>query len=150
MNMRKPHDAHFECRQVGEILTRVGDKWTMQVVVVLRDGPRRFNDLKRQVDGISQQMLTRTLKILERDGMIERTVRGTSPPQVDYALTALGRSLAEPVRQLAQWALAQLQTVHDNRLRYDAKHEASASNGHALQIVTKREVSKVRIGTRVS
>ena len=59
-------------------------------------------------------------KMLERDGMVERTVRATSPPQVDYVLTELGRSLSEPVRQLAQWALAHLQTVHDHRLRYDA------------------------------
>ncbi len=120
MGMSKSLDAHSDCRRVSEILNRVGDKWTMQVVVVLRDQPRRFNDLKRQLDGISQQMLTRTLKMLERDGMVERSVRGTSPPQVDYTLTALGRSLSEPVRQLAQWALAHLETVHDNRLRYDA------------------------------
>jgi DNA-binding HxlR family transcriptional regulator len=120
MNVSKPRDAHADCRQVSEILNRVGDKWTMQVVVVLRDQPQRFNDLKRRVDGISQQMLTRTLKMLERDGMVERTVRGTSPPQVDYALTTLGQSLSEPVRQLAQWTLAHLASIHDNRLRYDA------------------------------
>ena len=120
MDMSESPAVHANCRQVGEILNRVGDKWTMQVVVALRDRPRRFNDLKRQVDGISQQMLTRTLKMLERDGMVERTVRATSPPQVDYVLTELGRSLSEPVRQLAQWALAHLQTVHDHRLRYDA------------------------------
>jgi DNA-binding HxlR family transcriptional regulator len=92
----------------------------MQVVVALRYQPRRFNDIKRQVGGISQQMLTRTLKTLERDGMVERTVRASTPPQVDYALTALGRSLSEPVRQLAQWARAHLASIHDNRLRYDA------------------------------
>ena len=92
----------------------------MQVVASLRDQPRHFNDLKRQVEGISQQMLTRTLKMLERDGMVERTVRDTTPPQVEYALTALGRSLSEPVRRLAQWALAHLDTVDENRARYDA------------------------------
>lgn len=111
------------CRRVSEILNRVGDKWSMQVIVVLRDGPRRFNDLRRQVAGISQQMLTRTLKVLERDGVVERTVRATSPPQVDYALTPFGRSLAEPVRQLAMWALANLDTLYDNRARYDAANE---------------------------
>lgn len=121
MDMSKP-EVIADCRHVGEILNRIGDKWTMQVVVVLRDRdePLRFNDLKRQVDRISQQMLTRTLKMLERDGLVVRTVRGTSPPQVDYALTPFGRSLAEPVRQLAQWALANLATFHDNRSRYDA------------------------------
>jgi DNA-binding HxlR family transcriptional regulator len=111
--------ASADCHGVSEILNRVGDKWTMQVVVALRDRPRRFNDLKRQVAGISQQMLTRTLKMLERDGMVERTVCSTTPPQVEYALSELGRSLSEPVRQLAQWAGAHLATIHENRLRYD-------------------------------
>lgn len=92
----------------------------MQVVVGLRDQPRRFNELKRQVGGISQQMLTRTLKTLERDGMVERTVCPTTPPQVEYALTALGHSLSEPVRHLAQWARANIATIHDNRRRYDS------------------------------
>jgi DNA-binding HxlR family transcriptional regulator len=113
-------DAPSDCRGVSEILSRVGDRWTMQVVVALRDQPRRFNDIKRHVSGISQQMLTRTLKTLERDGMVERTVRATTPPQVDYALTALGRSLSEQVRQLALWARAHRTAIQDSRLRYDA------------------------------
>ena len=93
----------------------------MEVVVALRQQPRRFNAIRRQVGGISQQMLTRTLKTLEREGMVERSVRATTPPMVEYALTELGISLSEPVRQLAQWARVHLDTVHDNRLRYDAK-----------------------------
>ena len=121
MDMTATFDAHADCRRVSEILNRVGDKWTMQVVVVLREQPRRFNDLKRQVDGISQQMLTLTLKMLERDGMVERTVRATTPPQVEYALTGLGQSLSEPVRQLAHWAQSHLATIHEHRLRYDAR-----------------------------
>ncbi len=120
MDVPTPPDAQADCREVSEVLSRVGDKWTMQVVVALRDQPRRFNDLKRQVGDISQQMLTRTLKTLERDGMVARTVSATTPPQVEYALTPLGRSLSEPVRQLAQWARTYLPTIHDNRLRYDA------------------------------
>ncbi len=88
--------------------------------LALRERSRRLNELKRQVGGISQQMLTRTLKTLERDGMVERTVCPTTRPQVEYALTALGRSLSEPVRYLAQRARANLVTIHDNRLRYDA------------------------------
>ena len=120
MNVLTPLDVITDCRRVSEVLSRVGDKWTMQVVVTLREEPRRFNEIKRQVGGISQQMLTRTLKTLERDGMVKRTVRATTPPQVEYALTALGRSLSVPVRQLAQWARAHLATIHDNRLRYDA------------------------------
>lgn len=124
MDVSTPPDTR-DCRRVSEILNRVGDKWSMQVVVVLREQPRRFNDLRRQVNGISQQMLTRTLKVLERDGLVERTVRGTSPPQVDYALTEFGRSLAEPVRALAKWALANLEVLYDNRLRYDANNETN-------------------------
>jgi DNA-binding HxlR family transcriptional regulator len=113
--------ATGSCRQVSEVLNRVGDKWSVQVIVALRDQPRRFNDLRRQVGGISQQMLTRTLKVLERDGLVERTVRATSPPQVDYALTPFGQSLAEPVRELARWAIANLDTLYDNRTRYDTQ-----------------------------
>lgn len=108
-----------DCKGVSEILSRVGDKWTIQVVVVLRRGALRFNGLKRQVSGISQQMLTRTLKTLERDGMIERTVRPSTPPQVEYRLTPLGHSLSETVRQLADWAAENRGNIEDNRLRYD-------------------------------
>ena len=121
MDMTMPFDTHADCRRVSDILSRVGDKWTMQVVVSLRDQPMRFNALKRQVEGISQQMLTLTLKSLERDGMVERTVRDTKPPQVEYALTPLGRSLSEPVRQLAHWALSHLETIAEYRSRYDTK-----------------------------
>ncbi|MGF6243006.1 DNA-binding HxlR family transcriptional regulator [Paraburkholderia sp. GAS38] len=119
MDVTAPRDPPNDCRGVSEILTRVGDKWTIQVVVALREQPRRFNDIKRHVAGISQQMLTRTLKTLERDGMVVRTVRDTAPPQVDYALTELGLSLSEPVRQLARWARAHLASIQDHRLRYD-------------------------------
>jgi DNA-binding HxlR family transcriptional regulator len=123
MGMPTPPDNPEGCLGVSELLSRVGDKWTMQAVVALRDQPRRFNEIKRRVGGISQQMLTRTLKILERDGLVERSVRSTSPPQVDYVLTALGRSLSEPVRQLAEWAIANRAAIRDNRLRYDATAE---------------------------
>jgi DNA-binding HxlR family transcriptional regulator len=115
-----PVTAPTDCSGVGEILGRLGEKWTAQVVVALRDKPRRFNVIKRQVAGISQQMLTRTLKTLERDGMVERTVHGTTPPQVEYALTPLGRSLSEPMRQLALWARAHRELIRDNQLRYDS------------------------------
>lgn len=115
--------ATGSCRQVSEVLNRIGDKWSVQVIVALRDHPRRFNDLRRQVGGISQQMLTRTLKVLERDGLVDRTVRATSPPQVDYGLTPFGRSLSEPVRELARWAIANLVTLYDNRARYDTQND---------------------------
>lgn len=108
-----------DCQGVNEVLSRVGDKWTVQVVVMLRGRAYRFNDLKRGVAGISQQMLTRTLKSLERDGLVLRTVTPTTPPQVEYALTDLGRSLSERVRPLAEWARENLDTIHDHRQAYD-------------------------------
>ncbi len=116
-----PLIASNDCRQVGEILNKIGDKWTVLVVRSLRDRPRRFNDLKRQIGGISQQMLTRTLKTLERDGLLSRSVTPTTPPQVEYALTALGHSLSEPLRQIAHWATQHTAQIHENRTRYDAR-----------------------------
>lgn len=110
-----------DCRGVSEILSRVGDKWTIQVVVALRAGSQRFNGIKRSVGGISQQMLTRTLKTLERDGMVERTVHHNTPPQVAYTLTPLGHSLSETARHLADWAAAHQGVIEDNRLHYDAR-----------------------------
>ena len=110
-----------DCRAVSEILSRVGDKWTIQVVVALRAGSQRFNAIKRRVGGISQQMLTRTLKTLERDGMVERAVRHSTPPQVEYTLTPLGHSLSETARHLADWAAAHRGQIEDNRLHYDAR-----------------------------
>lgn len=124
MDMTAAPPPNADCRAVSELLNRVGDKWTVQVVVALRGQPRRFNELKRAVGGgLSQQMLTRTLKALERDGMVMRTVCATTPPQVEYALTDLGLSLAGPLRGLAEWAQAHIATIHDNRARYDAATE---------------------------
>lgn len=114
-----PH-ADASCRSVSELLGRVGDKWTVLVVKTLVEESCRFNVLKRRVGGISQQMLTRTLKQLERDGMVARTVRPTVPPQVEYALTGLGRSLAVPVLALAAWSFDHLPQIHANRANYDA------------------------------
>ncbi|WP_437573109.1 winged helix-turn-helix transcriptional regulator [Sorangium sp. So ce887] len=93
-----------DCIATREILNRVGDKWSVLVVVLLGDGTKRFNELKRAIDGISQRMLTSTLRGLERDGLVKRTVYPTNPPQVEYALTKLGRTLLDPVSVLAMWA----------------------------------------------
>ena len=92
-NLHVPED----CRAVSEVLARVGDKWTVLVVSTLGDGPKRFNELRRALGSISQRMLTLTLRGLERDGLVTRTVFPTIPPRVDYELTRLGRSLLEPV-----------------------------------------------------
>lgn len=113
-----PH-ANPDCRAVSELLSRVGDKWTVLIVKALVAKPCRFNELKREVGGISQQMLTRTLRTLERDGMVARKVHPTVPPSVEYDLTDLGRSLSVPVLALADWTLAHLPQIHANRAVYD-------------------------------
>ena len=115
------HPLHGDCGKVGQILARVGDKWTVLIVMLLGDGPRRFNEIKRMVGGISQRMLTLTLKGLERDGMVTRTVFPTIPPRVDYELTALGRSLSEPVMALGMWAQAHFAEIDAARSRFDQR-----------------------------
>src|SRR5881394_1663298 len=93
-----------DCRAVSEVLARVGDKWTVLVVTVLGEGPKRFNELRRALGSISQRMLTLTLRGLERDGLVTRTVFPSIPPHVEYELTRLGHSLLEPVSRLGLWA----------------------------------------------
>ena len=109
-----------ECRRVGEVLARIGDKWTMQVIAELGDGPVRYGELKRSIKGVSQRMLTLTLKNLERDGLVSRTVTPSVPPRVDYALTDLGRSMLAPVQALGDWAAAHIPQMDAARRRYDA------------------------------
>ena len=111
---------HSSCRRVTPVLNRVGDKWSMQVVMQLAGGPRRFTELKRALDGVSQRMLTLTLRGLERDGLISRHVTPTIPPRVDYELTELGISLREPVRALGAWALEHIDCIWAAQQRYDA------------------------------
>jgi DNA-binding HxlR family transcriptional regulator len=108
-----------ECAATREILNRVGDKWSVLIVVVLGEGPMRFNALKRTIDGISQRMLTATLRGLERDGLIQRTVYPTNPPQVDYELTRLGRTLLDPVTELATWAQGHRAEIQHARDAFD-------------------------------
>jgi len=105
---------------VSEVLARVGDKWTVLVVGVLGDGPKRFNELRRALGSISQRMLTLTLRGLERDGLVTRTMFPSIPPRVDYALTKLGRSLLEPVSGLGLWARQNRSAIDDARRRFDA------------------------------
>src|SRR3954452_911682 len=99
-----PH-ADGNCRAVASVLARVGDKWSVFVSKMLIDGPMRFNELKRTIGGISQRMLTLTLRGLERDGLVTRTMFPTIPPRVDYELTDLGRGLVGPLRALHEWAV---------------------------------------------
>lgn len=110
-----------DCRAVSEVLARVGDKWTVLVVSTLGDGPKRFNELRRALGSISQRMLTLTLRGLERDGLVSRTVFPTIPPRVDYELTDLGRSLLEPVSELGLWARRHREAIQKARVSFDAK-----------------------------
>ena len=121
-----PPNAHLEsdCRGVASILARVGDKWSVFVIMLLGGGPRRFNEIKRMVGGISQRMLTLTLRGLERDGLVTRTVFPTIPPRVDYELTDLGRGLWTPVEELGKWAQEHQVEIEDARTRFDRRNEA--------------------------
>ena len=96
--------SHADCHALAETLARIGDKWTVMVVGTLQDGPLRYNEIHRIVDGISQRMLTLTLKGLEQDGLVTRTMFPTIPPRVDYELTKLGRKLIVPLKALSKWA----------------------------------------------
>jgi DNA-binding HxlR family transcriptional regulator len=109
------------CGMVKEILSRLGDKWTVLAIAMLAEQPRRFNELRRSIGGVSQQMLTRTLRALERDGMVTRKVYPTVPPQVEYGLTKLGRSLAVPLMQLGTWVVDHLDEVEKQRATYDTQ-----------------------------
>jgi DNA-binding HxlR family transcriptional regulator len=115
-NLHVPED----CRAVSEVLARVGDKWTVLVVSALGEGPKRFNELRRALGSISQRMLTLTVRSLERDGLVTRTVFPTNPPRVDYELTELGRSLLEPVSALGTWARHNRPAIQQSRQRFDA------------------------------
>ncbi|KMS55223.1 HxlR family transcriptional regulator [Novosphingobium barchaimii LL02] len=118
------HDpASKDCRLVGDILSRVGDKWSMLVVMTLLDGALHFNELKRAIQGVSQQMLSRTVRALERDGLVARTVHVGVPVRVEYALSDLGRSLSGPVKALSTWAVENGKAIEGSRKVYDGLHD---------------------------
>ena len=117
---REP-DQHGECRAFGQVLDRIGDKWTVMVVGALSKGPIRFNALLRLIGGVSHRMLTLTLRALERDGLITRTAYATIPPKVEYELTKLGRSLMEPLESLALWGQKHRPAMEAARAKFDAQ-----------------------------
>ena len=122
----RPSQVHLpgDCRAIGDVLARVGDKWSVLVVSRLGEGPLRFNELRRSIGGISQRMLTLTLRGLERDGLVTRTVFPTIPPRVDYALTPLGRDLLNPVSALGAWAIRNQPKIARAREQFDGNCEA--------------------------
>ncbi|MDB5686156.1 MAG: hypothetical protein JWR77_745 [Rhizorhabdus sp.] len=111
------------CRALADILVRVGDKWTVMVVGVLSQGTRRYSEIARTIDGISQRMLTLTLKGLERDGLVTRTLYPTIPPRVDYALTDRGRTLIAPLTALRSWAADNRASIEVSRRIFDARSD---------------------------
>jgi DNA-binding HxlR family transcriptional regulator len=120
-----PDHTSPECRAVNSVLARVGDKWSVLIIMLLGDGTKRFNEIKRLVGGISQRMLTLTLRGLERDGLITRTMFPTIPPRVDYELTDLGRSLWAAVEPLGLWARDHVPDIHKAREKFDKKSKSS-------------------------
>jgi len=118
-----PRHTPQSCEYARAILDRVGDKWTVLVVSMLSERRMRFTEIKRATTGISQRMLTMTLRALERDGLVTRTVHPTIPPRVDYELTDLGRTLIEPVNALLTWAVSHGEAIKSARRRYDAAEE---------------------------
>jgi DNA-binding HxlR family transcriptional regulator len=109
------------CPHIREVLQRIGDKWTLLVVLMLTPGEKRFSELRRSIEGISQRMLTLTLRMLERDGLVTRTVFPTIPPRVEYALTPVGRTLIDPVSAIASWADKHREVIQQARARFDAQ-----------------------------
>jgi DNA-binding HxlR family transcriptional regulator len=125
MERHIPDPNSSDCRAVSTVLARVGDKWSVLIVNLLGDGPKRFNEIKRMVGGISQRMLTLTLRGLERDGLVTRTVFPTVPPRVDYELTELGHSLWKPVEALGAWARNHQDQIAAARRDFDARADGA-------------------------
>ena len=117
----RPDHRSADCQAVNSVLARVGDKWSVLIIVLLGDGPKRFNEIKRMVGGISQRMLTLTLRGLERDGLVTRTIFPTIPPRVDYELTRLGRSLWKAVEPLGAWAQGHLRDIRTAQEKFDKR-----------------------------
>lgn len=126
MSLKHGEGAHDGCLAVREVLNRVGDKWSVLIVSLLGPGAMRFSELKRTIEGISQRMLTLTLRGLERDGLISRTVLAAVPPRVDYELTPLGQTLLDPVQALAAWAQQHRVEMQGARERFDKNERRRA------------------------
>jgi DNA-binding HxlR family transcriptional regulator len=126
--------SHADCHALAETLARIGDKWTVMVVGTLQDGPLRYNEIHRIVDGISQRMLTLTLKGLEQDGLVTRTMFPTIPPRVDYELTELGRKLIVPLQGLYDWAVEHRADMLAARGRFAERQRAAVSRSSSTTL----------------
>ena len=143
MTVPLPDPSTEDCRALSSILARIGDKWTVLIVVLLGDGPKRFNEIKRMVGGISQRMLTFTLRGLERDGLVKRTVFPTTPPRVDYELTKLGGTLWQAVEPLSLWARAHVGDIVKSRQQFDEKIPGSGKHPSSLPFAPRAARSAV-------
>ena len=114
-------ESGADCQKVRTVLDRVGEKWSILTIRMLGERPYRFNELRRTLDGITQRMLTLTLRSLERDGLVTRTVTATIPPSVEYGLTPLGRSLRRPIEELTAWALEHHDSIVTARQGFDTR-----------------------------
>jgi DNA-binding HxlR family transcriptional regulator len=121
--VKDPHSP--VCQTISGLLQRIGDKWSVLVVETLGQGSMRFNELRRAIPSVSQRMLTLTLRNLERDGLVDRTVTPSIPPRVDYELTELGRSLQKPICGLVRWSMENVGAIHDAQARYDREQAES-------------------------
>lgn len=126
MNVTKqlPHSHDLEssdCQKISQVLSRIGEKWSVLIIMYLAEKPRRFTEIKRAINGVSQRMLTLCLRGLERDGIVERTVYAVMPPHVEYALTPLGHSLTAPVIALGSWAREHISAIDAAREAFDAR-----------------------------
>lgn len=128
-------DDTDSCRAVADVLARIGDKWTVYIVRLLANGPMRFSEMRRQVSAISQRMLSLTLRGLERDGLVTRTVTPSIPPRVDYELTPRGLTLIGPLMAIGQWAIENRDYVESSRMKYDLENEGSKT----VQSLRKRQ-----------
>ena len=111
--------GHRDCAIRG-VLDRIGDKWSFLIILTLAKRPYRFGELRKEIDDISQRMLTQTLRSLQRDGLVERTVHSTMPLSVGYSLTEMGASLLDPMQKLVRWADASRQAIEDARRAFDS------------------------------
>ncbi len=127
--------SNEECVSINEVLNRVGDKWSLQVISRLGEGTLRFTELKRSIDGISQRMLTLTLRQLERDGLVERTVHPTVPPKVEYTLSDFGRTILIPVTALANWALTYRLDIQAAREAFDGRQLAVSGAANRSELL---------------
>jgi len=123
-----PSDA---CPKISQVLARIGEKWSVLIIIMLAERARRFSELKRAIGGVSQRMLTLSLRGLERDGLVKRTVFPVVPPRVEYELTPLGKSLHEPVSALGEWAQAHLAQIDAAREAFDRRETVQAERAAA-------------------